>query len=112
MNIHWTTKSVSRFCTPVLTLGLASLLAPAQAQQKGPIITVSAPHHAYHSAPVTVTVPLKNAAQKNMLGGYLQLSPVKKGDGKDLRAQASADGKTARLTFIVDDLPKGETRNY
>ena len=112
MRIRWTNKRPCRFCTSLFALGVAALLSPAQAQQKEPVITVSATHHAYHNAPVTVELPLKSAAQKNMLGGYLQLNPVGNGGGKALRAQASADAKTARLTFIMDDLPKGEARNY
>lgn len=86
--------------------------ASAQAQGRGPVITVRASKHAYHNAPVTITLPDGSAGRNLTQGGYLMLTPAGARAGKPIRAQVGAEGKSTRLSFILDDLPVGASRDY
>src|SRR2546430_2247739 len=99
------------FCA-VLTLSVGFAGQSVGAQGKGPVITLRALKHAYHNAPMTIALPSGSAGRNLTHGDYLMLTPASARIGKPLRAQIGADGKTIRLSFIVDDLPMGESRSY
>ena len=91
-----------RFCSIALACILGATVA-ANAQAKFPSITLRAASHSFHNCPVTVTLPGTEAPS-----GYLMLTPNKGQGGTPLRAQATTEGGKPRLTFILDDLAKGE----
>ena len=99
------------FCATLASF-VALCTGPVQAQGKAPVIVLSATKHAYHNTPVTIKLPGNSAAKIAMLGGYLMLTPASAKTGKPIRAQATIEDKSTRLSFIMDDLPMGESRSY
>ena len=81
----------------------------AHAQSKGLTVTVEASKRGYRNMPVSVIISKKEIGTTN-LSGYLMLIP--KSGGSVLRAQAEPAGADVRLTFLLDDLPKGTKRVY
>ncbi len=102
--------------TSITRLGLCALIVlssgASRAQNKGQVITLRATKHAYHNAPVTITLPDARGGRNGALSGYLMLTPTGARGGQPLRAQAAVEGKRTRLTFILDDLPMGASRGY
>jgi hypothetical protein len=103
-------KHATRLLTPLCLV----LCAPAMPVKAAPVaaglatVTVIAVKRAYHNTPVSVLLPVPKNGR--LPEGYLQLSSE---DGKQtLRAQITPEGKKARLTFLLDDLPQGEKRAY
>ncbi len=108
MHTHSTLAARFGFCA-ALAAGLVLFGGAVRAQGRGPVITLRATKHAYHNAPVTITMPGRG---QRMLSGYLMLTPAGARIGKPLRAQAAVEENHTRLTFILDDLPMGESRSY
>ncbi|HLJ53818.1 MAG TPA: PmoA family protein [Chthonomonadaceae bacterium] len=102
----WTARVRFGFCEALMFGAIGGALAQGRAL----VVTVRATKHAYHNAPVSVALPAPDRTARR--SGYLQLDPLKAGDGKPLRAQAGVEGGRMRLTFVLDDLPMGATRSY
>lgn len=81
----------------------------AKAQTRGLTVTIKAVNRSYRNTPVSVEIS-KNELGKTNLSGYLMLIP--KSGGSVLRAQAEPEGEGVRLTFLLDDLPRGSQRVY
>ncbi len=100
---------MKRSALSLLIIGCIALTGRAHAADTLPTITVRAPNHAYHNAPVTVVLaPMER---------HLPLSPqdsllLVASDGQRLRCQMAYKGKQPELTFVLPDLPQGATQTY
>lgn len=85
----------------------ASVIRPACAEKRKVTLVVRAPKHAYKNTPVSVLLPADAVPSTT---GYWHLTRADKQGS--LRAQLAPEADKIRLTFLLNDLPKGAEQTY